>query len=398
MALAIALLVMRPVTAAYALERQSGDTIVVPAGQTVDDDWAAAGRLVRIDGTIRGDAYVMANTVRVTGTIEGDLIAAAQQITIDGTVRGNVRAAGAVVQMNGAVGRNVTSAAQLLELGTGGRIGGNILGAGDTVTIDGDVGGGVAGAGHDLILQGRIARDADVAVTSLTVSPTARIGGDLTYYSDHEQVVPAQAVAGQVNYEHVDRQQQRTAMRHRFGPGQFFHGIWNFLSVAWLAGSAIVGLLMLRLLPRFVAEFLRVLEARPLPSLGLGVLVLIATLPAAVLIALTIIGLPLAFLMVAGYFSGIFASWLLLAVAVGSILVGMVRGGRPWHHSWSFLLGLLVLFVVTRIPILGGLLGFAGASLGMGALVLTLHHTWRGRDHPFGPATPTPQVTPSPAI
>src|SRR5439155_16310433 len=164
--------------------------------------------------------------------------------------------------------------------------------------------------------------------------------------------------------------------------------IWNFLSLAWLAGSAIVGLLLLRLFPRFVAEFLGVLEARPLPSLGLGVLALIATLPAAALVGLTIIGLPLAALLVAGYFSGIFVGWLLLAVAVGSILVGVVRGGRPWHHSWSFLLGLLLLFVVTRIPILGGLLWFAGAALGAGALVLTIHRVWRHRESLPGPPAP----------
>jgi cytoskeletal protein CcmA (bactofilin family) len=393
-ALAVTLFALVPAPA-YALQRESGDTIVVPANQTVDDDWAAAGRFVRIDGTIHGDAYVLANSVRVTGIIDGDLLTAAQEVIVDGTVRGNVRAAGSLVQMNGAVDGNVTSVAHLVELGTGGRVGRNVISAGDTVAIDGDVGGKLSSAVRDLIVQGHIGGGAEVALSSLTLGPDARIGGDLTYYSDHQVAVPAKSVGGQVHYQHVDTQRRVQAQRH-FVPGQVFHAIANFLSLAWLAGSAVVGLLLLRLVPRFVAEFLGVLESRPLPSLGLGVLILIATLPAAVLIGLTIIGVPLAGLLVAGYFSGIFVGWLLLAVAVGSILVGVVRGGRPWHHSWSFLLGLLVLFLVTRIPILGGLLGFAGAALSVGALVLTLERMRRGPGSL--PTAGPPLPTPSPAI
>jgi cytoskeletal protein CcmA (bactofilin family) len=345
--LAAALALFSSIQPAYALERKSGDTIVLAANETVDDDWAAAGRLVQIDGTIDGDAYVLANTVRVTGVIGGDLITAAQQVIIDdrGEVRGNVRAAGALVQLNGKIARNVTGAAQLLALGTSGRVGGNVVGAGDTVTIDGDVGGRLTGAVQDLTVQGHVSGNVEAAAKALTFGPGARIGGNFTYYADNPLAVPQSVVGGTVDYRHVDAQERRTQMRQRYAPGQVFRSVWNFLSLAWLAGSAVVGLLLLRLLPRFVAEFLGVLERRPLPSLGLGALVLIATLPAAVLIGLTVIGLPLAGLLVAGYFSGIFVGWLLLAVAVGSILVGVVRGGRPWHHGWSFLVGLLVLFV-----------------------------------------------------
>jgi hypothetical protein len=176
-----------------------------------------------------------------------------------------------------------------------------------------------------------------------------------------------------------------------------FGALWNFLSLAWLAGSAIVGLILLHLFPRFVAQFLDDLRQRPLPSLGIGAMTLIFTLPVAVMVALTIVGLPLAGLMAAGYFSGIIVGWLLLAVAVGSILVGLVRregiGARTAarrHLGWSFLLGLLVLYAATRVPVAGGLVAFAGTSLGLGALLLALQSTW-GRIHNQAP-NPLPAV------
>ena len=386
-ALVAALTLLQPAGTAYALDRRSGDNIVVEKGQAVDDDLAAAGRLVRIDGTVKGDVYALANTVRVTGVVEGDLIAAAQQVVIDGSVRGDVRAAGALVQLNGVVDHNFTGAAQLLQLASGGRVNGNVVGAGETVAVDGDVGGGLAGAARDVVLQGRVGRNAELGVNSLTIGPSGRIGGNLTYYAQEEQAIPAGAVAGQVQYQHVEaKDKARFAAGHRsYAPSRFFSAVGNFLSLAWLAGSAVVGLVFLRLFPRFAAEFLAVLETRPLPSLGMGALVLIGTLPVAVLVGITIVGLPLAALMVAGYFGGIFLGWLLLAMAAGSILVGIVRK-RPLHHSWSFLLGLLVLYLMTRIPVAGGLIWFAGISLGTGAFVLTLHQTWRRKDSLAMPA------------
>jgi cytoskeletal protein CcmA (bactofilin family) len=329
----------------------------------------------------------LANTVRVTGVVEGDLIAAAQQVVIDGTVRGDVRAAGALVQLNGVVDHNVTSAAQLLQLASGGRVNGSVVGAGETLAIDGDVGGSFAGAGRDFVLQGRIGRGAELGVNSLTVGPSGRIGGKLTYYAQEEQAIPQGAAGGGVEYQHVERRDKAAAAHRSYAPSRFIGAVGNFLSLAWLAGSAVVGLVFLRLFPRFAAEFLAVLETRPLPSLGMGALVLIGTLPVAVLVAITVVGLPLSALLVAGYFSGIFVGWLLLAMAAGSILVGIVRR-RPLHHSWSFLLGLLVLYLLTRIPVAGGLLWFAGISLGTGAFVLTLHQTWRRKDSLAMPAYP----------
>jgi cytoskeletal protein CcmA (bactofilin family) len=379
--LALAAVGAAPAAPAYALERRSDEAVVVAAGEVVPDDLFASGRVVQIDGTVQGDVFAFAQLVTVAGTIEGDLIAAAQQVVVDGRVQGDVRAAGASVQINGAVDKNVTGAAHLLQLSTSGRIGGNWIGAGDTISLGGDVGGTLAAAASDLLLQGRIGRTAEVAADSLNAGPNARIGGDLRYHGDRP-AVPPQLVAGEIVRVHDDvrgqmRERARRQMREHGAPWRTAAAVvWNVLSLAWLAGSAIAGLVVLRLFPRFVAQFLEVLEARPLPSLGIGALALIFTLPVAFAAALTIVGLPIAALLAAGYFAGIFVGWLLLAVAVGSILVGFVRRGAPRRLAWSFLLGLLVLYVGTRMPFAGGLVAFAAAALGLGALLLALHRAW----------------------
>ena len=372
----------------YALDRRGGDVTIVAAGQVVDDDLFASGRLVQIDGTVRGDVYAFAQSVTVAGIVEGDVIAVAQEVVIDGEVRGNVRAAGATVQVNGSVGRNVTGAAQSLRLGSGGRIGGNWVGAGETISLAGDIGGSLAGASESVLLQGRVGRGAELALGALTVGPNASIGGNLDYHAEDQVQVSPSVVRGQVRFHQSDR----TERVRRTDGNRFFNAAGTFFSLTWLAGSAVVGLVLLRAFPRFVARFLDALERGPVTNFVVGVVAIVATLPLAILLGITIVGLPAAALLGGGYVAGLFGGWLLLAIALGGIMIGFVRKGVAPSLSWAFLLGLLTLYIGTRIPFLGPLVSFVGLSLGFGTLLTALYRTWRkaeitAQTSPSGPPT-----------
>lgn len=386
---ALAVMILQPAPAAHALERRSGESIIVRAGETVPDNLAVAGRLLRIDGTVLGDVYAFAQHVTVTGVIEGDLIVAAQQVFVDGQVLGDVRAIGATVQVNGAVAQNVTAAAQLAGLGPGGRIGGSWIGGGETLSLAGDIGGSVAGGGESVLLQGRVGRGVELALDTMSFGPQARIGGDLVYHADSEIPIPPGIVSGRIRYEPLEHERREASRQASRETSRFLSALGSFLSLMWLVGSAIIGLIVLRVFPRFVARFLAALEREPVPSFVVGLVALVATLPIAILVGMTIIGLPASALLAGGFFAGIYGGWLLLAVAVGSILVGLVRRGRTRHLAWSFLLGLLVLHLVTHIPVVGWLVAFLASAIGLGGLLIALYRAWRREEPPtmyFGQA------------
>ncbi|HEY7515479.1 MAG TPA: zf-HC2 domain-containing protein, partial [Vicinamibacteria bacterium] len=79
---------------ATALERRvardDSESIVVRAGETVDDSLLAAGETVSVDGVVTGNLVACARRVTVRGSVQGDLIVAAQEVDLDGTVEGNV--------------------------------------------------------------------------------------------------------------------------------------------------------------------------------------------------------------------------------------------------------------------------------------------------------------------
>ncbi|MBX5492358.1 MAG: polymer-forming cytoskeletal protein [Chloroflexi bacterium] len=368
-----------PAGKAAAFELRSGEVVTVPAGTTLADDLLAGAQTITIAGTVEGDVFAMGSTVTVTGTINGDLIAAGQQVTIDGTVRGDVRAAGQQVTINGPVGGSATVGGQQVLLGRQGALGGGLLAGGQEVNLLGSVERGVMAGAATLHLGGAVGGNVDARVERLNVDPAARVGGQLRYTSATQAVVPAGVVAGGVDYRPSERLEQRRAER-RGGP---FEGVFGFFGLVWLVGSIIAGVLLVHFLPRFASSTAAQVRHHPLSSFGIGLLVLFLVPVVALLVAITLIGLPLSLLAVAAYLVALYLGQLLLGLAIGAGLVEAVRRrGDPTRTirlEWLVILGLVVLYIATHLPWIGGLATFVALCIGTGAVVRQLSDYWRAR-------------------
>jgi putative flippase GtrA len=95
---------------------------------------------------------------------------------------------------------------------------------------------------------------------------------------------------------------------------------------------------------------------------------------------------------------------LAIAMAVGYVVAALFVGRmafralrRPEAHPLlELLVGLVVLTVAGLVPFLGGLVGLAAVTFGVGAVALTLYRYWRGGAPQPEPATGT-AGTPVPA-
>ena len=86
--------------------------------------------------------------------------------------------------------------------------------------------------------------------------------------------------------------------------------------------------------------------------------------------------------------------WLLLGLAVGALLVELVRRRNPTLRAdprWLVVLGLIVLYVLTHLPWIGGLATFTALCLGLGALLLQIA---AARRPPAAPLPTTPALPP----
>jgi cytoskeletal protein CcmA (bactofilin family) len=373
-----ALLALAVPGAAMASEVRNGTATGVAPGETLDDDLFATGQTVTLAGRVMGDVYATGQSVVVTGTLDGDLIAAAQQVVVDGTVNGNVRAAGAVVTVNGHVGRSVSSLAQQVNISSTGRVDGSLLAAGETVGVFGQVGRGLTIGGGTLQLGGPVGGKVEAWAQTLSLGPNARIGGDLEYYSERQIDTPSGTVAGRVQYHQVERQERQAPL---------LNGLFDFGGLVLLIGSAILGALAIILAPRASARAVELGRQQPLQTFGVGLLVLCAVPLAVLLIAVTLVGIPIAFAVAALYWLGLLLAWPALGLVVGTEIARRVRRGEPMPVLGTLVIGLIVLHLVTHLPVVGGLVAFLGMAFGLG-LIVQCFRRWRRQSEPGRPAVP----------
>ena len=282
------------------------------------------------------------------------------------------------------MGGSATAAGQQVVVGRQGALGGGLLAAGQDVNLAGRVGRGVLAGASALRLGGVVGGDVQTWVDQLSVDPTARVGGQLRYTSANPAAVPAGVAGGGIAYQPSPRPAQQRAEPE----APPLHGLFGLFDLVWLAGSIVVAVLLVHFLPGFARGAVDQLRRHPLASFGLGLALLLLVPPGALLLALSLVGLPLALLAAAGYFTTLYLGYLLLGLATGAALGALVRRrGAPARMprlEWLVILGLVVLHVITHLPWVGGLATLAALCFGSGALLRQAGAWWRGS------AAPTP--------
>ncbi len=352
-------------TPALAADTRQGQAITVAAGETVDDDLYAFAGTIAILGTVRGDVVAFGGTVTVDGTVGGDLIVGAGTTTVRGQVAGSVRVASGNVTIDGRVGEDALVGSGTLNIGPGGRIGRDVLVAGGTGIVSGEIVRNLRGAMGDATLDGRIGGDTVLDVGTLRLGDRAALEGGLVYTSEREAERAAGAtVRGTVERRTPPRAAQSDPTTRTVG-----------LVVDWLRGFvafAVLGLVMLLVLPAAMRRSADTLASSPLVSLGIGAAVLVGVPLVALIVfilGLLIGGWWLGALALALYLVAIAASVPVVALAIGRSLFAAVRRGDR-GIIWAFLLGLVILLLVAAIPVVGGIVYFVAIVLGLGALTV----------------------------
>ena len=328
---------------------RAGETIIVneskgsvfAAGEVIEITAPTTGALhlaaqnIELASTMQGPVYAAAQNIEFSGVLEGDITAFAQTISLDNVLKGTGRFFAQTLEVNASVEGNLLVFAERLELND---------------VIKGDL---------------RFFGEA------LRFGPNARIEGQVRIYS-HEKLAVPQSVASDVSYEILDEwnedySEDWDSESYGFGSTVFFF---------------FAGLVLL--------YFLRGRFERALDAMGKGLwqcwkrgifyfMVLLGLVP---LLILTLLGIPLLFLVVpliillsvAGYIFGL------------SLLVyGLLFRQKDFSFKWvflSFVVGFafmlsfqaLGFFVWGGFCILGYLVGLALVPLGLAGLFIK--KTW----------------------
>ena len=338
-------------------------------------DYFGAGGMLNLTETVEGDALLAGGNVAIAGEVKGDLVVAGGDVSIGGAVGDDLYAAGGSVQLDSIVSGNARLAGGDVTVGPATVVTGALSLSGGRVEFDGNTHEYLQASGGSVRINGEVHGDAEVRAEQLEIGPDTRIGGRLVYRGPAEPEVPEGAlIAGGVEFH------QDSARRFFEDAKPHVHdavrGVGTFL---WFAGVFVTAVLFVLLFPRFSSDSAAAIGRKPLQSLGLGLAILVCVPFVAVLLIITIIGIPLALLLLSLYLLVLFLGWVTAALFVAQRGLAALRPGRPATRGWqlfALLLGLVVLWLVTQVPLAGGLIGFIALLAGIGALTW---RTWTGR-------------------
>jgi hypothetical protein len=340
------------------------------------------GDLLVKKGLQRSDQYLAGNTVDVHGEVAGDLTMAGVQAGLDGIVRGDVNAAGLVVHVGGVVGDDVrVLGAQVTVQGwvadallaAGGevtvvknsRIGGNAMLAGRRVIERGDVAGTLDVAASHVEIDGEIGGVARIRSDEVVVGPSARLAGDLVVHGKNPpRIADGARIGGKVVLE---------------PPPALAFGEW----LVWAVRAALLqgGMLLVAWTWMAVAPALSrdatVLEWRnPGLAEGVGISAVTGLPVVAALLALTIVGIPLAVAILAAWILLVLAGYASTALCLGGWLRARLRPapGAPRlgaRLGWT-LAALLLLRAAAAIPWAGWVVVAGAVLAGSGGVARAL--------------------------
>ena len=336
---------------------------VAVAQQPGTDGPEQAGAVVRIDEneTVDGPIDATTGAVVVAGTVDGDVSAAAGSVLVtdSGRVTGDLDAIAGSVLVEGTVDGDVTVAAAALELRAGSSVG----------SLAADV--------ADARLAGSVRGDAAVDAATLAAAPTATIDGTLTYRSGDASVADGATIGGGVTRDD-DLDVAAPDVFGGDGSGADLPTIPAWVGAVYSGlTSLLLGGLLLLATPRFSARLAEVGTTRPLRSGGIGLLTLLGTPVALLILFVTIVGIPVSLVGALVFGAVVLAATVYGAFVLGTWLLSL--GG--YRNRWAALaVGVVVAAAVQRLPVVGGAFRVVVLLVGLGALATTLYELRGGSD------------------
>ncbi len=343
--------------------RTAGDVSVASGERITDDLYVAAGTF-EFDGQADRDVSVAAGEATIGGTTAGSVQLATGQADVTGAIEGSLRVLSGTVRISGSVEGDVLMAGGQLDLTSSGAIGGDLIVASGTIDIRGDIAGEISGYAMQTTLGGVLQGGVDVGTSDLEILNTARIAGPVEYTGRQEADVDANAQLAQG----VD---QREVDPWGDGDNPLARASGSLLRTMW---ALVAGVLLVIAAPRLVNQ-LGANGRRVLRSLAAGVAALVVAPIVAIVLMVTVIGIPAGLILLTILGVALYLSQVVVGTTIGRfILPAKWNDGSRGYHLLAMTLGVVLLGGLRLVPVpyFYPLLSIVITIWGVGASLLLL--------------------------
>lgn len=297
---------------------------------------------------------------------------------------------------------------QSYTLPSGHRLEGNLAVFGGSATLEegSTVRGDVMVAGGSLNVAGRIEGDAVVMGGSLILQETAYVDGDVSVLGGSVTRASGATVTGEVitglmlgrpalpAFAQSPLLQAPWAAARVSGPELLLRAVLRVFAGFLLATlMAALALAVLSFAPDATRRVGNAVVAVPGLTFIVGLITFVLALGLALLLAITICFIPIAFLLMMALVLAMTFGWIALGWLLGDRLLRALNIGEP-HPLLSGVIGVALITLVAQLPCVGIALAGLASSLGLGAVVLTRMGT-QPYPGPLQPSAPSATASPS---
>ncbi len=340
-------------------------SFLVPEGETQSCDVYIWTQSFNVEGTLDGDAFVWAQWLTVDGTLTQDLAAFAQDVTINGIIGDDVRVFAQNVYIHGTIKGDALIGAANLIIYEDAVIEGSLLAGAGRMTHRGTVKGDARIAGGELTMSGAIDGNAELLTDGgITLLDGAHIGGDLIYQGPTRIEFGSGICSGSITFKQQDDENEVAAIIDF--TGRFKSALHLFCFIA----AIVAGSILIAVTKNHARKTANIIRKKPLKSVGIGFIAFICMPIIIILSIVFIVTIPLGLLVLTpAYIVALYIAKFYVALWLGSMILRrgdaiMTRSPVP-----PMLLGLLCVYIITAIPVVGTLIGVIIIFFGLGALL-----------------------------
>ncbi len=325
------------------------------AGKTHEGNLYTSASNVVINGDVNGSLYcISASSVVINGKVNGDIVCAANRLTVKGEVAQDARLAGVYVNVDGRINGDTSIASS------------NKATVGDESIIGGDL--------HiyssSVEVKCEVANDVYISSTDITVGPLLKVGGNFNYSAVDEVSFSDGQVKGNVTYSQVEHQRDKAIIL-----------LVNLLMLLALA------MVIVLILPGKVNRSSELAKSGFGMTLLAGCAVLFLTPVVALVALVTMIGAPIAIVLILTYVIILILSAVFFSYFLGSLLLSGVKN-IPLR-----MLGGVVFFVaLCVIPIVNFITIIAAGIVGTGMIARLITDGYTAPRYSLNPPVDKPPM------
>lgn len=355
--------------ATHAYWVKSGPAVTISKDEVVDGNLYAAGASIIIDGKVKGDIFCAGQNIVINGSVDGDIFCAGQSIIVNGNLGGSLRAAGNSINVNGQVARNLMAFGAAVYLDNKSAIGWDALVGAATVNAGGKIGRSLYGGGAVATISGSVGSDVNLKMdgnnkdnkANLIIAKSAQIAGNVNYTSK----IDASIEQGAQIKGKVLRNEPKIPVSNKQNAAIY---LWASIYSSFTA--LVVGLVLIALWKNEIIKLTDIMLAKIGPSIGWGVIALFLTPIIIVLLLITLIGIPLAFILAALWLVTIWVSKVLVGIAIGRRVLEQWAKNKKDSLILAMILGIVISWFIFSLPLLGWIASLVAIWWGLGGIYL----------------------------